>query len=215
MAGERTLASLTSYRKRYQKADRKGRSQLLNEFVALTGYHRKYAITLLRHPVDESKRPVPRRRRGTSYGPAVGRALETIWEYAGCPWSLRLKAMMPRWIPWARLHVPGLTPEVEQALLKISPRQMDRLLAGKRHRNKKRLYGHTKPGRLLKSQIPIRTDNWDVTTPGYLEIDLVVHCGPSASGDFICSFNMTDICTGWTETRAVMGKGRNRHCRGT
>jgi hypothetical protein len=115
--------------------------------------------------------------------------------------------MLPQWLPWARRHFRALTPEVEQALLKISPRQMDRLLAHKKRGNKKRLYGHTKPGKLLKSQIQIRTDNWDVSSPGYMEIDLVVHCGPSASGVFICSFNLTDICTGWTETRAIMGKG--------
>jgi hypothetical protein len=115
--------------------------------------------------------------------------------------------MLPQWLPWARRHLRGLTADVEQALLKISPRQMDRLLADKKRGNKRRLYGHSKPGKLLKSQIPIRTDNWDVASPGYLEIDLVVHCGPSASGEFICSLNLTDICTGWTETRAIMGKG--------
>jgi len=207
MAGERTLASLSSYRKRYKKADRRGRSKLLDEFCEMTGYHRKYAIALLGRPVDEVASECPRRRRGASYGPAVSRALEHIWESAGYPWSARLKAMLPQWLPWARRHLRGLAPDVEQALLKISPRQIDRLLAGKKRRNKKRLYGHTKPGKLLKSQIPIRTDNWDVTSPGYLEIDLVVHCGPSASGEFVCSFNLTDICTGWTETRAIMGKG--------
>lgn len=207
MAGERTLASLSNYRKRYHKADRQGRSTLLDEFHAQTGYHRKYAIVLLGRFPEELKAEGPRRRRGVSYGPEVVRALEKVWASAGFPWSVRLKAMMPQWIPWARLHLPRLTPQVEQALLKMSPRQMDRLLADKKSHHKKRLYGHTKPGKLLKSQIPIRTDNWDVTTPGYLEIDLVVHCGPSASGEFICSFNMTDICTGWTETRAVMGKG--------
>jgi len=207
MAGERTLASLSSYRKRYKKGDRRGRSKLLDEFCNMTGYHRKYAIALLGHPVDVIASEAPRRRRGASYGPAVSRALEYFWERAGYPWSARLKALLPQWLPWAPRHVRGLTPEVEQALLKISPRQMDRLLADKKRGNKKRLYGHTKPGKLLKSQIPIRTDNWDVTSPGYLEIDLVVHCGPSASGEFICSFNLTDICTGWTETRAIMGKG--------
>jgi transposase InsO family protein len=207
MAGERTLASLSNYRKRYQKADRKGRSKLLDEFEAQTGYHRKYAIALLRRPSDEVQTETRRRRRGVSYGPPVARALAKIWESAGCPWSLRLKALLPQWLPWARRHIRGLTEEVERALLTISPRQIDRLLADKKQHHRKRLYGHTKPGKLLKSQIPIRTDYWDVAVPGYVEIDLVVHCGPSASGEYICSLNVTDICTGWTETRAVMGKG--------
>lgn len=207
MAGERTLASLSRYRKRYKKADRQGRSKVLTEFCETMEYHRKYAIALLGRPVDEAAAEGSRKRRGARYGPAVSRALEHVWACAGYPWSVRLKAMLPQWLPWARRHLRGLTPDVEQALLKISPRQMDRLLADKKRGNKKRLYGHTKPGKLLKSQIPIRTDNWDVRSPGYLEIDLVVHCGPSASGEFICSFNLTDICTGWTETRAIMGKG--------
>ena len=207
MAGERTLASLSNYRKRYKKANRPGRSKLLDEFCEMTDYHRKYSITLLGRAVDAVAPEGPRRRRGASYGPAVTRALAYVWECAGYPWSVRLKAMLPQWLPWARRHFRSLTSEVEQALLNISPRQMDRLLADKKRCKKKRLYGHTKPGQLLKNQIPIRTDNWDVITPGYLEIDLVVHCGPSASGEFICSFNLTDICTGWTETRALMGKG--------
>lgn len=207
MAGERTLASLKSYQKRYQKANRQGRSKLLDEFCETTQYHRKYAITLLGRPADEQPAEHPRRRRGASYGVAVSQALASIWERAGCPWSVRLKALLPQWLPWAHRHLSGLTPEIEEALLKISPRQMDRLLAPKKQGLRKRLYGHTKPGKLLKSQIPIRTEHWDVKSPGYLEIDLVVHCGPSASGEYICSLNMTDICTGWTQTRAVMGKG--------
>lgn len=207
MAGERTLSSLRSYRKRYQKLDRKGRSKLLDEFCLNTGYHRKYAICLLRRPEDAPEPGSLPRRRGATYGPVVARILTKIWRAAGYPWSTRLKAMLPQWLPWARKHVRGLTPDVEGLLLKISPRQMDRLLAAKKRQVKKRLYGHTKPGTLLKSQIPIRTDNWDVTGPGYLEIDLVAHCGPCASGEFVYSLNATDIHTGWTETRALLGKG--------
>lgn len=207
MSGERTLSSLSSYRKRYRKLDREGRSKLLDDFCEDTGYHRKYAISLLRRPEDS---PVPgsaRRRRGVTYGPVVARILTALWKASGYPWSTRLKALLPQWLPWARKHVRGLTPEVEALLLKISPRQMDRLLAPQKRQVRKRLYGHTKPGTLLKSQIPIRTDNWDISAPGYLEIDLVSHCGPSASGEFVYSLNATDIHTQWTETRAILGKG--------
>lgn len=207
MAGERTLASLKNYRKRYAKADRKGRTKLLDEFCAGTEYHRKYAIGLLGRPFDEPEPGSAPRRRGAVYGAPVARALAQVWEASGYPWSVRLKALLPQWLPWARRHVPGLTEGVEAALLKISPRQMDRLLAPKKAQVRKRLYGHTKPGKLLKSQIPVRTDNWDVQVPGYLEIDLVAHCGPSASGEFVYSLNVTDIRTGFTETRAVLGKG--------
>ncbi len=207
MAGERTLSGMESYRNRYRKLDRNGRSELLDEFCANTGYHRKYAISLLRRPEDSPKPGSVQRRRGATYGPAVSRVLAQIWKAAGHPWSTRLKAMFPQWLPWARKHIQGLTPEVEELLLKISARQIDRLLADKKRQAKKRLYGHTKPGTLLKSQIPIRTENWDVVGPGYLEIDLVAHCGPCASGEFVYSLNATDIHTGWTETRALLGKG--------
>lgn len=89
----------------------------------------------------------------------------------------------------------------------MSPRQMDRRLAGRKRALKRRIYGHTKPGTLLKQQIPVRTDNWDVKQPGYCEIDLVSHSGPSASGEFLYSLNLTDIQTGWCETRVILGKG--------
>ena len=207
MAGERTLKSMASYRKRYQKADRSGRSRLLDEFCSMTDYHRKYAITLLCRVIDGSPPGVHRRRRGVVYGPSVAHALESIWERAGYPWSVRLHALLPQWLPFARTHVHGLTPAVESALLKISPRQIDRLLSEKKRREKRNLYGRTKPGSLLKHQIEIRTDNSDISGPGYVEVDLVSHSGPSASGEFVYSFNITDIYTGWTETRAVLGKG--------
>jgi hypothetical protein len=197
---------MANYRKRYKKADRVGRAELLNEFCTQTGYHRKYAIALLGRPADEAP-PSPGRRRGVSYSVESIRVLRRIWESSGYPWSVRLKALLPQWLPWARRHIQGVSVEIEEQLLAMSPRQMDRRLAEHKFQLKRRLYGHTKPGTLLKSQIPIRTDNWDVHTPGFLEIDLVVHCGPSASGEFICSLNATDIHTQWTETRAIMGKG--------
>jgi transposase InsO family protein len=133
--------------------------------------------------------------------------LAQIWKAAGYPWSARLKALLPQWLPWTRGHVRGLTPEVERELLKMSPRQMDRRLQDKKRRLKGRIYGRTKPGTLLKHHIPVKTDHWDVTEPGYCEIDLVSHSGPHASGEFIYSLNVTDIHTGWCETRAIMGKG--------
>lgn len=84
---------------------------------------------------------------------------------------------------------------------------MDRRLAEKKRKLKRRIYGRTKPGTLLKHHIPIKTDHWDVNEPGYCEIDLVSHSGPNASGEFIYSLNVTDIHTGWDESRAIMGKG--------
>lgn len=206
MAGERTLASLARYRELYKKADRRERSRLLDEFCALTGYHRKYAIALLRQPPDTPGPGRSKRRRGVTYSQASIEALAWIWQAAGYPWSQRLKALLPLWLPWARSHVRGLTPAVEAALLRISARQIDRRLKGRKRELKKRVYGRTKPGTLLKHQIPIRTDNWDVSEPGYCEVDLVCHSGPHASGEYIYSLNGTDLHTGWCETRAIMGR---------
>lgn len=206
MAGERLAQALPGYRKWYAGADRKERSKLLDEFCGVTGYHRKYAIALLKVPADA---PVvkERKRRGPTYSAASVRVLERIWKAADYPWSERLKAMLPLWLPWARERVRGCTDKVEAQLLKMSARQMDRRLAEKKRALKRRFYGGTKPGTLLKHQIPVRTDNWDVKEPGYCEIDLVSHSGPHASGEFLYSLNLTDICTEWDETRAIMGKG--------
>jgi hypothetical protein len=146
-----------------------------------------------------------RRKRKATYTLRALRVVEGIWVAAGYPWSVRLKALLPLWLPWARARWPGLTPEVEAQVLSISPRQMDRHLAVKRRTAKKRLYGRTKPGTLLRRQIPVKTAHWDVKGPGFTEADTVSHSGPCASGEWVHSLNMTDIFSGWVETRAMMG----------
>src|SRR5207302_3684736 len=104
---------------------------LLDEFCAVTGHHRQHAIRVLSGPARGATRP-PRRRAAT-YGPAMVEALRAIWEAAGYPWSLRLKALLPLWLPWARRRL-RLRPAVETPLLAISPRQIDRRLAPPRPR---------------------------------------------------------------------------------
>ena len=208
MAGERLKEALKVYRRRYRDASRAQRSGLLDEFCALSGYHRKYAIALLGRPVDheDARRP---RRRGPTYSAAALRVVEAIWKAAGCPWSVRLKALLPLWLPWARRHVRGLGPELERQVLSISARQIDRRLSQKKRRLKRRLYGRTKPGTLLKHQIPIKTGPWQVEGPGWTEVDLVSHSGPSARGEFGYSLNVTDVYLGWCESRAVLGRGQD------
>jgi len=93
-------------------------------------------------------------------------------------------------------------------LLRISPSTIDRRLQGKKRQLRRRLYGRTKPGTLLKHHIPVKTEHWDVTIPGFTEVDLVSHSGNSADGEFLQSLNLTDIHTGWVESRTVMGKGQ-------
>ena len=134
-------------------------------------------------------------------------ALTAIWEAAGYPCSVRLKALLPLWLPWAIKRM-AISAQVQKQLLKISPATIDRRLGPKKRQLKKRLYGRTKPGTLLKHHIPIKTDSWDVKTPGFTEIDLVSHSGNSGAGEFIHSLNVTDIHSTWVESRAVMGKGQ-------
>lgn len=193
---------------RYRKASKILRQQILDEFCQVCGYHRKYAIRLLNSPLPEKLKGGQRRRKPT-YGSQTISILTAIWEASGYPWSVRLKALLPLWMPWVRKHF-HLTAEVEHQLLLISPATIDRRLKSKKQTLKKNLYGRTKPGTLLKHHIPIKTDCFDVTTPGYTEVDLLSHSGNSAEGDFIYSLNQTDIHTTWVETRAVMGKGQAR-----
>jgi transposase InsO family protein len=190
---------------RYRKAGPREKSLILDGFCAATGYHRKYAISLL--SLSPEPKPKRRRVRRSRYGPEVMRVLIRIWMAAGYPWSLRLKALLVLWMPWARQSLK-ISAEIEQQLLAMSPRTMDRGLRASKQRLGHRLYGRTKPGSLLKHHIPLQTSCWAETRPGFTEMDLVSHSGNAASGEFLHSFNVTDIATGWVETRAVLGKGQ-------
>jgi hypothetical protein len=191
---------------RYREAGRKERGRLLDEVCRVTGYHRKYAVRCLNGPPPES-RPRRRRLRVAHYGKAVEQALRVVWEAANYPWSVRLKALLPCWLPWLKKRL-SISPRLEGQLLRISPRQIDRRLRPYKTRAKRRLYGRTKPGTLLKHHIAIRAERWEVDEPGFTEIDLVSHSGDRADGEFIHSLTLTDIHTGWTETQAVLGKSQ-------
>jgi hypothetical protein len=180
---------------------------MLDEFCRVAGYHRKYAVRVLNGPPPAAVRPARPRRRAVLYTAATIAALVTIWTAAGYPWSRRLKALIPLWLPWARRRM-HLARAVERQLLTISARQIDRRLGPHRRQLTKRLYGRTKPGTLLKHHIPIKTEGWAVTVPGFTEIDLVSHSGDSGEGEFLHSLNLTDIHTTWVETRAVQGKSQ-------
>jgi transposase InsO family protein len=196
---------LVSVYPRYHKAGRREKTLILDGFCAATSYHRKYAIQLLSHPPE----PKPRRRRvrPRRYGPAVIRVLTRIWEAASYPWSVRLKALLPLWVPWVRQKW-RLSSTLEQQLMAMSPRTMDRALRSSKRRLGRRIYGRTKPGSLLKHQIPVQTSTWSEAQPGFTEVDLVSHSGNAANGEFLHSLNVTDIATTWVETRAVLGKGQ-------
>jgi len=189
-------------RPRYALAPWSVKPRILDEFCATTGYHRKYAITLLNCPPRTTAQP---RHRPPTYSAEVITVLAAIWEAAGYPWSSRLHAILPLWLPWARRRF-AIPPVLERRLRTISPSTIDRRLQPRKRSVRHRLYGRTKPGTLLKHHIPIRTQHWDVTTPGFTEVDLVSHSGNWAEGEFLQSLNLTDIHTGWVESCAVLGK---------
>jgi hypothetical protein len=181
---------------------------LLDEICEVTGYHRKAAIRLMRRR-GGGMRGRAARGRPVRYGSGVVVALRRIWTAAGYPWSVRLRALLPMWLPWA-MRRWKLSSEVVEKLGAMSPRQMDRCLKEFKSEIRRRQYGRTKPGTLLKHQVPLRVDRWKVSVPGFTEIDLVAHSGDRADGEFIHSLNLTDIHTTWVETCAVVGKSQ-RH----
>lgn len=199
---------LRRMRERYAGARKAERGPLLDEMEEVTGYHRKALIRRMRLGTPGPGR-ARRRGRPRHYGPTVVAALRLIWAAAGHPWSARLKALLPTWLPHARRHLT-FSADTERKLRAMSPRQMDRCLASDRRTLQRRLYGRTKPGRLLKHHIPLKTDRWDVDAPGFTEIDLVSHSGDCAEGEFVHSLNVVDIHTAWVETRAVLGKSQVR-----
>ena len=209
MGQQARLEYLRAIYPRYRVALRGEKGRMLDEFCRVTGYHRKYALRLLNSPAPGSEPVRPRRRRRPKYAAELITALVVIWKAAGYPWSARLKALLPQWLPWARKRLK-LTAELERHLLAISARQIDRRLKDHKRDLKKHLYGRTKPGTLLKHHIPLRTERWETTQPGFTEVDLVSHSGNCADGEFIHSLNLTDIHTTWGESRAVMGKAQVR-----
>ena len=192
---------------RYHKAkSRKEKSLILSEFCLSYGCHRKHALRLLNCPPPSAQRPRKKRRKPI-YSSRIISILEAVWQSAGYPWSVRLKAILELWLPWIRERF-ALSPEEEKQLLRISPAQVDRRLKSKKLWIKRKVYGSTRPGAILKHQIPIKTDSWNIRVPGHIESDLVSHCGGNASGLFAHTLNWTDILSQWVESRAILGRGQ-------
>lgn len=194
---------------RYSRADKRTKGVILDEFCTTYKCHRKHGIRVLNWGLASIGMKVSRRRR--KYDNRIIRVIEHVWEASGYVWSRRLKATIKLWMPWIRERYALSTSE-EIKLNNISPAQIDRRLKDKKAILKHRIYGKTKAGRLLKHHIPIKTDNWDIKKPGYIEADLVSHSGDSSSGTFIYTLDTVDIHTGWVERRAIMGRGKEGVC---
>lgn len=190
--------------RRYRNSDKKTKTQVLDEFCEVCGYNRKYAIRKL----NTRKRCNRRERLGRPKqykDPILLRVLFDLWEKQNLPCSRRLKAAMPLWLPFYEDR--SLSDYIQNQLLVMSPATIDRLMIKIRKKIGKLGLATTKPGSILKSHIPIKTNQWDETRPGYLEADTVAHCGRSVAGSFVYTVNTVDIATGWTEQRALWGKG--------
>lgn len=195
---------LPVYRRRYEGRGREGKSRLLDELCEHYGYSRKHAIKLMTGQAGAGHKPRhPQQGRPPEYGEEEVKVLKAIWLAAEKPCGKRLKGMIGLWLGY---YDSPASPDTRRKLLQISPAQIDRLLAPLKARYPRRLCG-TKPGTLIKRDIPIKTDHWDVSQPGFLEADTVAHCGTNLEGDFVWSVVLTDIHTGWTTQRAVWNKG--------
>lgn len=191
---------------RYKQAKSKEqKSKILTEFCKVCGYHRKHAIRLLAKFKRFTKPKIRKPGRPSVYNePAVLKALERIWLDASMPCSKRFVTIIPLWLP----HYPGgLDLNVFKTLRKISASSIDRILKHVRKKHKRVNISTTKPGTLLRKQIPIKTNQWEEFRPGFLEADTVAHCGGSTEGEYVNTVDFVDIATAWTEQRAVWGKG--------
>ena len=193
---------LESVQPRYLKAKKAEKQAMLDEFTAATGFHRKYALRLLKHGYPRQKGKSKGRR--AIYRGEVVSILEQIWGVYGRICSKRLHPYLPEGLKvLERCGEIQLSTETRQLLLSISSATMDRCLQPVRVKSPHGL-STTKPGSLLKKVIPVRTfADWNEDTPGFLEIDLVAHCGETTEGQFLNTLTCTDICTGWTEPLAL------------
>ncbi len=200
---------LLRMRERYAGRGREGRSKLIDEVCALCGYERKHAIKVLngRLAIAGGKR-----RRGgprQKYGEEEKEVLKTIWLAGEQPCGKRLKAAVGVWLPYYEKEHGELEEGLQKRVMGISAASMDRLLRPVRISQGSRGRCGTRPGTLLRKDIAVRTEHWDVAGPGWLEADTVAHCGESMAGDFCWSVTVTDVHTQWTETRAVWNKGQH------
>lgn len=192
----------------YRQASKKEKGIILNDLIRLTAYNRAYARRVLRKPPIQKQK---RRRKTSSYLCILGE-LQMLWKASNYCCGQLLVAALPQLLPV--LKRDGnlvITVEQEKLLLQISSATIDRLL--KPERNKLGIKGRsgTKPGTLLKSQIPVRIYTpWDERKPGFVELDLVAHCGDSLRGEYINTLDVVDLATGWSERQGLVGKGEHR-----
>jgi hypothetical protein len=197
---------LTKLRRRYRNAGGEHKRKLLDQAQDLLGYHRKAAIRALRAPQTE---PVPCiiTGRPLTYKPELLLPwLRPIWQATDYACGRRLEAMLPEWIPAYEQHERKIPSEAREKLLQASARTLDRLLKPLRIHGRSRSL--TRPGTLLRQQIPIRGSVWEEGKAGWLEVDTVALCGGSTAGEYVWMVDGVDYATTWVEVRAMWGRGQ-------
>jgi len=196
-------------RERYLKVrTRKEKSRILDEYCSNTGQARKYVIRKIQPGVD--LRPRQRKKRQETYNGEVKAALARVWEIFDYPCGQRLKPVLQTEVErLRRLGELKISDDVALKLRGISSATIDRKLAHQREvSHLLRSRGGPKPGSILKQKIPIRLTEWDTSKVGYVEMDLVVHCGSSSLGEYINTLSTTEVSSGWWEGEAIMGKSQ-------
>ena len=201
---------------RYLSSSKEEKTKILDEFCATSGYERKYAIAKLKKlqmtpHFKDSVAGIHKRNRERKYDGYVETVIEQIYAALGGIGSRRIhpmvKTMLEKGIAFGHIQTDPIT---EMKILTMSRSTLDRMITRVRERNAIKGISTTRPGILLKSEIPLRVGVWEETDPGFSEIDLVAHCGDNAAGMFISTLNTTDIATGWFEAEPVMGKAQER-----
>jgi hypothetical protein len=197
---------LQRLRRRYRNAGLEHKRKLLDQAQELLGYHRKSAVRALGAPELE-RAPWINTGRPVSYEPKILLPwLRPIWQATDYACGRRLVAMLPEWLPAYEAHERRVPTEAREKLLSASARTLDRLLQPLRFQGQGRSL--TRPGTLMRHQIPIRANIWEEDKPGWLEVDTVALCGGSVAGEFVWMLDGVDYATTWVEVRAIWGRGR-------
>lgn len=206
---------LIELKKKYWKARKRRKTQLLSDFCAFTRYHRKSALRLLNNSLPCKWKHYKQRKK--YYGQPVIDVLLVLWRACDEICAERFHPFIPgilnKLLECGELSIATVTPEIKKKLLEISLGTVKKIIRRTKRRSLIRIRGTTRPGSLLKSQIAIRYGDWKDKDPGYTETDTVAHCGDNLKGEFIYSLNVIDLYSGWSEQAAVWGKGELATCR--
>lgn len=207
-----TRGSMNEYteavRERYRVAGKKEKGKILDEFVRVTAYHRKTANRIL---LGATKRPPGKRGRPSRYHALAG-PLRAIWEASDRLCSKRLQPFIPEMVRVLKHHgEQHVDLATEAELCRMSASTIDRLLKPWRKVGGRKGLSTTRPGSLLRNSIPVRTfADWTDNKPGFVEVDLVAHCGETVEGFYLNTLSAVDVASGWSECLPVWGKGQLR-----